>query len=176
MELTPELFNDFIARLRHHNTGAGTEKHCTADPIFIVESRRLVCGIDHAYGPDYFWTDNDGEARWSEEELAEQIAEARAEGLEIDPFDLQHDDEVTCDDGKRTLYEKIGYAEHWEFASAHLTQEAADAFVARKAHDYRGLRISVDSLYWCPEFKMIVRALLSGRLGLIEAPDKEQGA
>ena len=48
---------------------------------------------------------------------------------------------------------------------AHFTQEAADAFIARKKHDFPdGLRVYVDAQTYCWEFNAIKEAILSGRI------------
>ncbi len=162
-KLTQEAFDDFIARLRHHNRGPGVDDHCTANPLFIVQKLRRITGIDTDYDPQFFWTDQGGEVEYdTPEEFAQALAEFVAEGGEHDDFDPDHDDEVKS--GDVTLFQKIGYQEIWEYECAHFTKEAAKAFIKRKKHDHRKLRIYVESQYWCWEFNMIVQALLDGRL------------
>lgn len=166
MDMTPDSFQDFLTRLKYHNRGEGVDDHCTANPIFIVQSLVYIDGIDLDYDPRYFWTDNDHEIELTDEELEKELAEYKAEGGEYDEFDINWHKEVV--NGNDTLYQKIGYAERWEYVCAHFTREAAEAFIKRKKHDYRKLRIFVDSQYRCPEFNAIVNGLLSGKIGLIE--------
>jgi len=166
MELTKDNYSDFIARLRNHNHGEGVEYHCTANPIFIVQSLKRISGIDIDYDPSYFWTDSDGEGEWTEEEFSAELAEFVADCGEHDEFDPNRDRVV--ERGGEMLFQKIGYHDNWEYECAHLTREAAEAFIKRKSHDHRKLRIYVDSQYWCWEFNSIIGGLLSGKIGLIE--------
>lgn len=165
MSITRDFFNDFIERLKHHNTGAGLKDHCTSNPIFIVQCLRKINGIDLDYDPLYYWTDEDREVELTDDELMEELAEYVNDGGEYEKFDPNYDRYVLC--GNRVIYEKIGYAENWEYVNAHFTRESAEAFIKRKSHDYEKLRIYIDSQYWCPEFNIIVEGLLSGKIGLL---------
>lgn len=169
MELSAETFADFINRLKYHNTGAGVNDHATAHPIFIVQCCRKITGIDLDYDPKSFWTDEDREVQWTDEEFEEALADYVAEGGFHEEFDPQCDTEVTC--GQRTIFEKIGYMEQWEYVNSHFTPEAAEAFIKRKKHDYAELRVYVDSQYWCPEFKAIVDGLINGKIIFKEEKD-----
>lgn len=40
---------DFVTRLRYDCNGERVRDHCTAAAIFIVEARRIVCGLDMDY-------------------------------------------------------------------------------------------------------------------------------
>ncbi len=162
MELTKENFNDFIGRLKFQNRGKGVDHHCTANPIFIVQSRERITGIDLSFDPETYWTDEDSECEWTEEEFKEQLAEYVADGGEHEDFDIDIDEEVTR--GQVTVFRKLGYCENWEYVCAHLTREAAEAFIKRKKHDHRKLRIYVDSQYWCWEFNTIIKGLLDGKI------------
>lgn len=166
MELTREYFDDFVKRLRYHNKGKGVDDHCTANPIFIVQKKELITGVDTDFDPAYFWTDADGEGEYSDEEMREELkAIFDGDECEADEYDLAFDDKITCNSGKKTLFQKIGYIERWEYVCAHFTKEAAEAFIARKKHDYRELRVYVDCQYHCWEFNTIVEGLLSGKIG-----------
>lgn len=168
MGLTREYFDDFVKRLRYHNEGEGVEDHCTANPIFIVQKKEIISGIDNDFDPAFFWVNADGEGEYSDEEMKdalEEIFDGEEDGP--DEYDLDHDDEITCNSGKKTLFRKVGYIERWEYVCAHFTKEAAEAFIGRKKHDYRELRIYVDCQYHCWEFNTIVDGLLSGKIGFI---------
>ncbi len=163
--LTKENYDDFIKRLKFHVKGEGVNDHCTSNAIFIVQSLRLIGGIDLDYDPNHYWTDSDHEAEWTDEEFTAELAEFVEEGGAHDDFDPKYDKMVTRDN--ITLFQKIGYHESWEYECAHFTREAAEAFIKRKSHDHRKLRIYVDSQYWCWEFNSIIEGLLSGKIGLI---------
>jgi hypothetical protein len=69
------------------------------------------------------------------------------------------------DDGRDTNpWEKVYYADRWEFVSAHFTKEAAEAFINRKKHDYDKLRVYVDCQLYCWEFNAIINGLLDGKI------------
>lgn len=167
MELNKENFADFIERLQHHNTGEGARDHITANPIFIVQSEKRISGIDLDYDPKFYWTDTDHELELTESELEDRINEEAEEGCEFDEFDLSFDREITRDG--EAIYQKIGYDTSWHYECAHFTKEAAEAFIKRKKHDHRKLRIYVESQYWCWEFNAIIQGLLDGRIGLTES-------
>ena len=67
-----------------------------------------------------------------------------------------------------------GWDDRWEYVCSHLTQDAADAFIARKKHDYReGLRVCVEAQTYCWEFNAIKQAILDGQL--VFQPTKNKG-
>jgi hypothetical protein len=168
MELTTENYADFIERLKFHNIGEGVDDHITSNPIFIVQSYRQIGGIDLDYDPPHYWADSDHECEWTDKEFEAELAEYVEEGGTHDDFDIRYDKFVTLDNV--ILFQKIGYQEYWEYECAHFTREAAEAFIKRKAHDHRELRIYVDSQYWCWEFNAIIKGMLSGDIGLINKP------
>ena len=166
MELTAESYADFVERLKHHNHGKGVDDHHTSNPIFIVQTLERVCGIDLGYGPKHYWSDSDGEIEWNDEEFKAILAEYVEDGGEHDDFDLSYDSSVVLDN--TIIFQKIGYHETWKYVCAHMTREAADAFIKRKSHDHRKLRVYVDSQYYCWEFNAIINGMLSGRIKLVE--------
>jgi hypothetical protein len=168
--LTQETFDDFVSRLKYHCIGEGVEEHCTSDPIFIVQKKNIVTGLDTDYcesrvivcddqlffSPKEYWdsldvpeqVDLDVSAILSRDSVFNQLDE-------LDQFDfLSEQDDLTV----------TGYEEQWEYVCAHFTKDAAEAFIARKKHDYNGLRVLVDSQYWSWEFNAIRNAILSGQL------------
>ena len=166
MDLTREYFYDFVDRLRYHNEGKGVDDHCTANPIFIVQKKEIISGIDPDYDPSYFWTDADHEGEYNDSEMKEELKSIfdGDDGDGPDDYDLAYDAEITCNAGKQVLFRKIGYIERWEYVCAHFTKEGAEAFIARKKHDYRQLRVYVDCQYHCWEFNTIVQGLLDGKI------------
>lgn len=169
--LTAESFNDFIDRLRHHCRGEGVNDHHTADALFIVQARREVAGIDRDYtdqwlvycddhtwhSPQAYWDDSDDE--WQEMLNAKAQEENGVDFLQLCESD-QWEILGNLDDHTVT-----GWDEQWEYVNAHFTKEAAEAFIKRKAHDYRlGLRVYVESQIYCWEFGAIKDALISGKI------------
>lgn len=169
--LTPETFADFLQRLRHHCEGEGVADHCTANALFIVQARREVGGIDRDYtdqwlvycddqtwhSPQAYWDDSD-------EEWQAMLNAKAQEASEVDFLQLSESDQwnILNDLDDHTV---TGWDEQWEYVNAHLTREAAEAFIKRKAHDYRkGLRIYVEAQTYCWEFNSIKEALINGKI------------
>lgn len=172
--LTAETWADFVKRLHHDCVGAGVERHFTADAIFIVQARRLIFGIDsdytakvvvihddsHWFSPLEYWEGCDEEDRASLD--AQAMEEQECKFLDLDPF-YQWEILGGLDDHTVT-----GWDERWEYVCAHLTRDAADAFIARKKHDYRdGIRVYVDAQTYCWEFNAIKEAILKGRMQFV---------
>lgn len=169
--LSHETFADFVERLRHDCVGKGVEDHYTADAIFIVQARRMIFGIDRHYtdkvavivdeqnwmSPQAYWDDLEEEERTALDAAAEENhGHLFLECHEYEQWDILAElDEHTV----------TGWDERWEYINTHFTKEAAEAFIRRKAHDYRdGLRVYVDAQSYCWEFNAIKQALMDGRL------------
>lgn len=158
-------FEDFIERLRYHNKGEGVQKHGTADPIFMVQKKELIFGLEDGYADYYVWVDtsDDGDVFETDEELEERINEDFEEtGLRYDEYFLAHDYEITING--HIAFKKFGVKEFWQTVNCHFTREGAEAFIERKKHDYSELRIYVDTQYWSREWRDVVHALLSGQI------------
>lgn len=97
-------------------------EHYTADPIFTVQRRHVMGGLDPEYADDVGWFHDD-----------ERITGAEAEALES-----TYQDTGKEPDG----YIRTGFAETWEHSATYVTKEAAEAFVRLKGDDYR---VYVDS-------------------------------
>jgi len=171
--LTEETWADFVQRLRHHCKGEGVRDHCTANAIFLVQARTIVFGIDKDYTdniavifedshwltPQAYWGDADQDQRDDLDATAQE--DGHADFLSMPLYD-QWDVLGELDDHTVT-----GWSEEWEYVNSHFTKEAAEAFIARKQHDYRkGLRVYVDAQLYCWEFEAIKEAILAGQLTL----------
>ena len=170
-DLTAETFADFVQRLRHHVRGEGVNYHYTADALFTVQARRIIFGIDTDYtdkiavgfdesmyfSPREYWDDASENQRERLDELAKGLCDCSF--LELDQSDQW---DILGDQPDHTV---SGWDERWEFVNAHFTKEAAEAFIARKKHDYRdGLRIYVEAQVYCWEFNTVINGLLDGRI------------
>lgn len=168
--LTAETWADFVTRLKYHSEGEGAYDHSTADALFIVQNKRLVSGIDRDYASDLmiycddyewfspleFWADLDEDSRAdlnkkSRDETSSYFTDLSTFEQWLVLEDLE-DHTVT------------GYAWEWEYVNSHFTKEAAEAFIKRKSHDYRELRVFVESQYWAWEFNAIKNAIMNGQL------------
>lgn len=172
--LTAENWTDFVNRLRHHCVGDGVRWHETSCPIFVVQSKLLVTGID----PDY--TDKKiilrEDSKWFspaeyfaslDEEEQKELNETSQNQSDCDFLDAPEWEqyEIIADQPDNTV---TGYVEQWVHINSHLTKEGAEAFIRRKAHDYDELRVYVESQYYCWEFNTIRNAILAGVIGYIE--------
>ena len=117
------------------------DNHCTEEPIFIVQSKRRIYGIDTQYTDDAEWIDNEGEE--ADKETKEKLEDKYLEdGLE----------EI---DG----YVRTAVLDIWEFRTACFTEVGAKNYIAKMAHRLNEPRIFVESAYRNEEWKE-VRAFL----------------
>lgn len=175
--LTPETFADFIQRLKHHCHGEGVSDHCTADAIFNVEQKRIVTGIDTDYTDDLIVICDDSEwfspaDYWKDAGASlRRKLNAKTRLLSDDDNFLKAKPHVQWDVLRELEDHTVtGYAEQWVYVNSHFTREAAEAYIRRKRHDYRELRVYVDANIYCWEFNAIKEALMDGRLVLVEKP------
>lgn len=174
--LTPEAWADFAARLHHGCRGAGVDEHCTRDAVFLVEKRAKTYMPEDCDGEE-FEIYRDGEtftaAEWYEwldgDDQQGLDAECSPKGfLEAILHDKINALSVVCP-GARVM--EFNWC--WGFVCQHFTQEAADAFIKRKGHDYPdGLRTYVDCSYYSWELNAIKDGIMDGRIGLIATPDE----
>jgi len=169
----------FVARLRHHRIGEGVKDHITADPLFTVQGKRTIYGLESDYALGTVWLDRSAGDTLEFDTLTEYFeslngeVEEAVEACAISEHDctfteLHEDDQ---EDVLRILgheIERTGTYEYWEHVNSHFTKEAAEAFIQRKKHDYDELRIYVESQVYCWEFNDIVEGILAGRIGFIE--------
>ncbi|MBB3320957.1 hypothetical protein [Atlantibacter sp. RC6] len=174
-KLTPQTFDDFISRLKYHHLGDGVNWHHTADPIFMVQQQSKIYGLDDEYceskivhfdgcewdSPQAYWEDAD------EDERSELNSQAQSL-CEHDFLDCEEDEQwqVLADLDDHTV---CGIKKEWRHVNAHLTREAAEAFIRRKQHDYPPLRVYVESMCYGWEYQEIIAALCDGRLVLAES-------
>lgn len=123
-------------RLMAQRIAADDFEHCTADPIFTVQRRDQITGLDLDYDCEVGWF-HDGD----------QITGDKAAALEA-----AYQESCTVPDD----YTRTGIAETWEHFATYVTMEAAQEFVAKKGPKYR---VYVDSGCRNHEWKAL-RALL----------------
>lgn len=116
-------------------------KHCTRDPLFVVQKKQRRYGFDADYCDESAWIDSEGNEVHGDEAKA---MEASYEETGVEP-----------DDFRRT-----GVCDAWEFVTLMFTQAAADEFIDRNRHRYGEMRVYVDSAYRNPEM-IAVRNFLS---------------
>lgn len=175
--LDANSWNEFVTRLHHHNTADGRSSHGTNEPLFIVQSKDMICGFEDGFsGERYVY---DGESSFASPQEYWDALDAQGKHA-LNGQSLETEDELFCDLSENTQWDILGESEgltvsrcrpEWRFISAHLTREAAEAFIARKGHDYNELRVYVSSQAYCVEFNSIKKGILDG---LITFNDPEQ--
>jgi len=96
----------------------------TANPLYCVQQKRRIEGIDSDYDPEFaWWTEDFDGGPYSD-------GDVRAEILEEKPDDTSF----------------------WEFVCAHLTMKAAEKYIELNQHNLHESRVYVTSQYRCHEF------------------------
>ena len=176
-KLTAETFADFIERLKYHNRGDGVNWHHTADPIFMVQKHATIYGLDDEYGEGKIVHFDD--STWnSPQEYWDDLEDDEQEGLNVSANEVWGNDFLDCDESEQWLILEgidgrtvCGIKKEWQTVNAHLTREAAEAFIRRKQHDYPQLRVYVESMCYGWEYQEIIKALCDGCLVLSDKPE-----
>ena len=130
----PAWLVELVDRLRTQDNA------CTADPVFTVQQRRRIIGIDPQWTDDVVWIE-DGE-ECGPERAAELEAEWARTGEEPDE----------CI--------RTGYADEWQHVMTFFTEHAARDYIEHNRHRMRDPRIYVDSAYRNPEWQNVVKFLM----------------
>lgn len=120
------------------------DNRCTAEPIYLVQQKKRLYGVD----PDIV---DDSEIVWldGENDCCEVEGEERTrlEELYQETFTVP------------AKYHRTGYVDQWEFVQPFFTEVAAEAYIAANSHRMNETRIYVDSGYRNYEWQA-VRAML----------------
>jgi hypothetical protein len=111
----------------------------TAHPVFVVQQRQRICGVDDGYTEEFVWMDQE----WNEVHDPELIEQLESAGQ--------------LDSTKG--YTRIGYLDIWEFVTACFTEQGCKDYIALNGHNLREPRIYVESAHRNHEWQA-VRALL----------------
>lgn len=122
---------------------ATQDNRITDEPIFIVQQKRRIYGVDDGYSDDYVWID--GESCYTDEEKAERDAE-RAENEE-----------------PKAEYRQCGYIDIWEFVTACFTEQGCKDYLCQNAHNLREPRIYAEGSYRNKEWRDVRAFLISLR-------------
>lgn len=151
----------------------------TRDPIWMVQEKKKVFGLDSDYSDEYKWIDDDCEYSSALDLFNSQSAHVKHE---INGFALEDQNELFEDlsdeDQEEVLdlvaanlnynWSKVYYKEEWVSIQAFLTRHDADRFIIRQGHNYGELRVYVESLWRSPQLNAIVQAILAGELKLVK--------
>lgn len=174
--MNKQEFNELVERLTYWNkSNEGIQTHITDSPIFTVQQLVKITGMDSMYCDDwllYFdcssWNDvEDYTDTFDDEELKNILkisgCDDRDEFLDLDEYE-----QIEALKSDNSELEQVYYKEEWQHVNTHLTKEGAQAFIKRKQHDYGKLRVYVESLFWCVEFKELIKGLVSGEIGYVK--------
>jgi hypothetical protein len=127
----------------------------TAWPIYLVQQKRTVWGIDVDFDPPLIaWQPLDATDELHSEEEAWAILVADG----VEPRAVSR--EVRAELLEAAGFTKIGGYSYWEYVTAHFTWDAADGYIEANRHRLTEPRVYVDSQYRCPEWQMVVNLLL----------------
>jgi hypothetical protein len=133
----------------------------TAEPLYVVQQRRRIRGMDSAYADEYEWYHpNDPGCTYSDGEMEEVIRGELEErhGPSVSDVDWIYEQcPSPCDHG----YEKVYYVEYWDFVTAHFTERAAELYLRQNRHNLNDPRVYVTSQYRCWEWNAVVEHLRS---------------
>lgn len=169
-------FDELVDRLKYWNKSEeGRHSHITDSPIFTVQQLVKVYGFDSTYSDDWCLCYDD-EVWWNVEEYMYSLDDDRVSKIvnksgcdNIEQFlDLNGWDQIYELQAETTDLNQVYYKEEWQHVNTHLTKEGAQAFIKRKQHDYGKLRVYVESLFWCVEFKELIKGLVSGEIGYVK--------
>jgi hypothetical protein len=172
--LTDKGLDDLSRRLTRT---FGTETYSAGViSLFIVQALR------HHYGVDLAFTDNrailfNGQAFHSVHDYWESCTEE--EQAYLDERTLNGFLNLSADEQYAVLsqfdnHTVIGRTEQWEYVCTQISEEAAQAFVDRKGHDYpHGLRYVAQTQDNSPELASVLLGLKAGEMALTPPRDRK---
>lgn len=111
------------------------DNRITYDPMFCVQEKRIVYGMDPQWSDDELWIDTSGGVI---------ECDAPADGLETETI------------------VKTGKFEYWEIQMVAFTEVGCQQYIDLNGHNHRGeLRIYAMSFRRCPEMLEVRKFLLS---------------
>lgn len=108
------------------------DNRATSDPIFIVQRRKRIYGLDTDYAEDTCWIDDDGDEADSDMELELSV-------------------KVDCGESTEG-WREAGYMDQWEFVTACFTEQGCKDYIAANGHNLGETRIYAASAYRNSEF------------------------
>lgn len=131
--------NELLARIRAQILTQ--DNRCTQNPMFCVQEKRRLVGLDAAYSDQRCWHDS-------------------ANGHTV------YDDDKDFDAVKWALeksddYDEFGYIDQWFTVMAAFTEEGCEEYLRLNGHNLKQPRIYVESFNRCPEMIAIREALMT---------------
>lgn len=168
--LDADTWNDFVARLHYDCVGQGVREHYTADAVFLVQ-QAVEQLVPEGYGGDPVIFDGCEHSEPVPDFYAGCCDETKAKLDKACDGSFMDSDEYEQEQALKEClpdYSLLYVRTRWETLNHHFTKDAAEAFIARKKHDYRkGLRIYVAASTYSWELNTIKDAILTGKIGYI---------
>jgi len=114
----------------------------TRDPMFVVQQRKRIYGMDGDYVDAFVWITDDADHAEADAEEATKL-EAKYENGEETPGWI-----------------RVAYYESWEFVQPFFTRAGAEAFIAANSHRLTDPRIEVDTALRNPEWQAVREHLM----------------
>lgn len=130
------------------------DNRITDNPLFAVQEKRIVGGMDDGYEEGWCWISEDSEEIHDDERIA------RLNAL----FEDGHDRPEGC--------RRVGYVERWEFVTGALTEQGCKDYIACNGHNLTVPRIYAYGSYRNAEWKALRSWLMSLRAA---APTPSKG-
>jgi hypothetical protein len=120
------------------------DNRITDQPMFIVQQRRRMYGLDTGYCENFIWL-------CSEDEYNEASAE------EADTLEAEYQDTGRVKDG----WQRTGYTDQWEFVTACFTEQGCIDYLKLDGHNLKEPRIYAEGSYRNDEFRIVRNALIA---------------
>lgn len=115
------------------------DNRCTAYPVFVVQQKRTVWGVEDGY-EDYF--------QWIDDADCSPVPEPSPEA---ERCEIHWKAEGEAPEG----YRRIGAKDYWEFVTACFTERGAEAYIKCNGHNLCSPRIYVESAYRNAEWQRV---------------------
>lgn len=119
------------------------DNRATADPIFVVQEKKRLYGLDPNYTEDTVWVHDDGDCKEADSEETERLDRLEDQG--------NPDEDWT----------NTGYVDRWVFVTACFTEQGCQDFIDANRHNLTDPRIYVASAYRNEEFIAVRRYIKS---------------
>lgn len=124
------------------------DNRCTAYPIFEVQERKRVYGIDTDYDPKIAWLYDDESV---------EVHEGHG-GISSEALEAKYQEDLNEPRG----YRRVGYHEYWEYVQPFFTEVAANRYIQENGHNHAGeLRVYAGSAYRNHEWQAVREQLMA---------------
>lgn len=142
--MTDKLEPEWLVTLRHNL--ATQDNRGTAHPVFIVQEKERIYGLDSDYSDDFEWMDDE----WN-----------RVDDEQAAKLDAEYD-ETRLEPGG---YTRVLYRDQWVFVTACFTEQGCKDYLAVNGHRLHEPRIYVETAFRNREWQCVVEWLAKGSDG-----------